>query len=149
MLCITFHNRYKYSQWRVIIIVTERSEIQAKLMRKIESKWNTLATVWIHFLTLPVSRGVLSTQYPISPANSSVAPPEENPYTAGSWRESGDRLMRNSPTPKDHIRSPCQTGGNKADTDIDSWHQNCLCVCEREIEEIDCTLLHEKSLREN
>lgn len=98
-------------------------------MRKIESKWNTMATVWIHFLTLPVSRGVLSTQYPISPANSSVAPPEENPYTAGSWRESGDRLMRNSPTPKDHIRSPCQTGGNKADTDIESWHQNCLCVC--------------------
>ena len=57
-------------------------------------------------LFLPVSLGVLSTQYPTSPANNSVAPPEENPYTAGNCSELGERLMRKRPTPKDHIRSP-------------------------------------------
>ena len=68
--------------------------------------FGTCITCFTCVLFLPVSLGVLSTQYPTSPANNSVAPPEENPYTAGNCSELGERLMRKRPTPNDHIRSP-------------------------------------------
>lgn len=58
------------------------------------------------FYILPFKRLLRSIQSPTTAAKSNMAPPEVNPYTAVSCKDSGATSIRNRPIPNHHIRAP-------------------------------------------